>query len=98
MVILIDNAVKYTEEGKVTVRLYTEKNRKVFSVADTGIGIHRNDLERIFDRFYRADKARHRQGGTGLGLSIAKWIVDAHRASIDVESKFNEGSKFTVRF
>lgn len=98
VVILIDNAIKYTEIGKVTVKLYSEKNKKVLSVEDTGIGIHENDLERIFDRFYRADKARHRQGGTGLGLSIAKWIADAHRAIIDVESKFNEGSKFTVRF
>ncbi len=97
VVILVDNAVKYTETGKVTVSLYTEKNRKVFSVEDTGIGIAKKDLDRIFDRFYRADKARHREGGTGLGLSIAKWIADIHRFSLTVESTVNIGSKFTLR-
>lgn len=97
VVILVDNAVKYTEQGIITVSLYTEKNKKVFTVEDTGIGIARCDLNRIFDRFYRADKARHREGGTGLGLSIAKWIADVHRFSLTVESAVNKGSKFTVR-
>ena len=97
VVILIDNAIKYTEMGKVTVRLYSEKNKKIFSVEDTGIGISKKDINRIFDRFYRADKARHREGGTGLGLSIAKWIADSHRFSLTVESILDEGSKFTVR-
>ncbi|WP_312701280.1 ATP-binding protein [Sedimentibacter sp.] len=97
VVILVDNAVKYTEKGIVTVSLYTEKNKKIFTVEDTGIGIAKNDLNRIFDRFYRADKARHREGGTGLGLSIAKWIADIHRFSLTVESTLNEGSKFTLR-
>lgn len=98
VVILVDNAVKYTEKGKVTVCLYTDKNkRKVFTVEDTGIGIAKQDLGRIFDRFYRADKARHREGGTGLGLSIAKWIADIHRYSLTVESTVNVGSKFTLK-
>ncbi|MEL7649280.1 MAG: ATP-binding protein [Sedimentibacter sp.] len=98
VVILVDNAVKYTEKGKVTVSLYTDKNKKkIFSVEDTGIGICQKDLDRIFDRFYRADKARHREGGTGLGLSIAKWIADAHRFSLTVESTINVGSKFTLK-
>ncbi|MGB4438052.1 MAG: HAMP domain-containing sensor histidine kinase [Sedimentibacter sp.] len=97
VVILIDNAVKYTEKGKVTVSLYTDKNRKVFTVEDTGIGIAKKDIDRIFDRFYRADKARHREGGTGLGLSIAKWIADVHKFSLTVESTVNEGSKFTMK-
>jgi len=97
VVILIDNAIKYTEKGKVTVCLYTEKNKKIFTVQDTGIGICEKDLSRIFDRFYRADKARHRKGGTGLGLSIAKWIADIHRFSLTVESTVNVGSKFTLR-
>ncbi len=97
-VILIDNAVKYTENGNVTVNLFTDKNkRKVLTVEDTGIGIAKKDLERIFDRFYRADKARHREGGTGLGLSIAKWIADIHRYSLTVESTVNVGTKFTLR-
>lgn len=97
VVILVDNAVKYTEKGKVTVSLYTDKNKKVFTVEDTGIGICKKDIDRIFDRFYRADKARHREGGTGLGLSIAKWIADVHKYSLTVESEVNVGSKFTVR-
>ena len=97
IVILIDNAIKYTEVGKVTVSLYTEKNKKIFSVEDTGIGISKEDIKRIYDRFYRADKARHREGGTGLGLSIAKWIADSHKFTLTVESTLNEGSRFTVR-
>lgn len=59
--------------------------------------IQEKDLNRIFDRFYRADKARHREGGTGLGLSIAKWIADKHKYSLTVESIVNAGSKFTLR-
>lgn len=98
VVILVDNAVKYTEKGKVTVSLYIDKNkRKMFTVEDTGIGIAKKDVDRIFDRFYRADKARHREGGTGLGLSIAKWIADVHKFSLTVESTVNVGSKFTLR-
>ncbi|MGD9568583.1 MAG: sensor histidine kinase [Sedimentibacter sp.] len=98
VVILVDNAVKYTVKGKVTVSLYTDKSkRKVFVVEDTGIGIAKHDLDRIFDRFYRADKARHREGGTGLGLSIAKWIADIHKYSLTVESTVNAGSKFILK-
>lgn len=97
VVILVDNAVKYTESGKVTVNLFTDKNKKVFTVEDTGIGIAKKDLNRIFDRFYRADKARHREGGTGLGLSIAKWIADVHKFTLTVESTVNVGSKFMLR-
>lgn len=98
VVILVDNAVKYTEKGKVTVSLFTDKNKKkYFTVEDTGIGIAKKDIDRIFDRFYRADKARHREGGTGLGLSIAKWIADVHRYSLTVESTVNVGSKFILK-
>ncbi len=96
-VILIDNAVKYTEKGKITVTLKTDKNRKILCIEDTGIGINQKDLDRIFDRFYRADKARHRQGGTGLGLSIAKWIADKHKYSLTAESTLNEGSRFILK-
>ena len=97
VVILVDNAVKYTEKGSVTVSLKTDKNKKILTVEDTGIGICEHDLTRIFDRFYRADKARHREGGTGLGLSIAKWIADMHKYLLTVESTVNVGSKFTLR-
>ncbi|MCG7216793.1 sensor histidine kinase [Paenibacillus mucilaginosus] len=101
--ILLDNAVKYTPEGgEVRLSLRAEGSeaarRLVLEVQDTGIGIAPEDRLRIFDRFYRADKARNRQqGGHGLGLAIAKWIVDAHGGSIAVESAPGRGSVFNVR-
>jgi two-component system, OmpR family, heavy metal sensor histidine kinase CusS len=99
LLILLDNAVKYTPQGG-SVRITLETNREfaVLSVSDTGIGIASQDLAHIFDRFWRADRARSReQGGAGLGLSIAKWIVDIHRGSIDVESELGKGSAFHLR-
>ena len=97
--ILIDNAVKYTPDGgSVTVQLGLEPGFAVVSVCDTGIGIAADDLPHVFDRFWRADKARSRElGGAGLGLSIAGWIVAAHHGSIDVESSPGNGSVFRVR-
>lgn len=97
IVILVDNAIKYTFDGSVILSLYSDKNKKVFSVEDTGIGISEKELDRIFDRFYRTDKSRHREGGTGLGLSIAKWIADSHKFNLHVDSTLNKGSKFTLR-
>jgi heavy metal sensor kinase len=99
LLILIDNAVKYTpESGSVKVRLETNGGLAIVSVSDTGIGIAKQDLAHIFDRFWRADQARSReQGGAGLGLSIAKWIVEMHRGSIDVESEPGKGSAFHLR-
>ena len=80
LLILLDNAVKYTPVGgSVSIALDTNDGFAVVSVSDTGIGIAKQDVTHIFDRFWRADKARSReQGGAGLGLSIAKWIVDIH--------------------
>lgn len=101
--LLLDNAIKYTpNDGRVDITLSIEKQERhpTFSlqVKDTGIGISSEDMEKIFDRFYRVDKARSRQtGGYGLGLSIAKWIVEAHKGTIQVESKVGEGSIFTVK-
>jgi len=95
--ILLDNALKYSQAG-VHVRLYQETAQAVVEVQDYGPGIAPQDQERIFDRFYRVDKARSRDtGGTGLGLAIAKSIVDAHNGELTVRSKRNEGSTFTVR-
>ncbi|HHT51482.1 MAG TPA: sensor histidine kinase [Eubacteriaceae bacterium] len=95
MFILIDNAINYSSPNKVIRVLAKEvKNGALIEVIDQGIGISHKDLNRVFDRFYRADKARSReQGGTGLGLSIAKWIVDIHKGRIDIESKEQEGTK-----
>jgi heavy metal sensor kinase len=95
---LIDNAIKYTDEGgTVTISAERRNGEAVFEVHDTGIGIPPNEIDHIFDRFYRVDKARSRErGGAGLGLSIAKWIAELHRGSITVTSEANKGSTFTV--
>ena len=91
--------MKYTPEGgSVRIALETSDGFAVVSVSDTGIGITKQDVTHVFDRFWRADKARSReQGGAGLGLSIAKWIVDIHGGSIDVESEPGKGSIFHLR-
>src|SRR5207247_87100 len=95
---LLDNAIKYTPEGG-TVEISSEARDKhaVVTVRDTGIGIAPEHLPRVFDRFYRVDKARSRdQGGTGLGLSIARTIVAAHGGQIDVASVAEKGTTCTV--
>ncbi len=99
LLILMDNAAKYTPEGgSIRAELSSGGGVAIASVSDTGIGIDRQDLPRVFDRFWRADKARSREGGgAGLGLSIAKWIVDAHGGSISAQSELGDGSTFTIR-
>ncbi len=95
---VIENAVKYTEEGSVTVSLSKDHQNIFITVEDTGIGIQKEELDKIFTRFYRVDKTRDREtGGTGLGLSITHSAVLLHNGSIKVESKENEGSKFRIR-
>ena len=96
---LIDNAIKYTPEGgKVTVNQFTRNDEIVIEVIDNGVGIPKEDQSKIFQRFYRVDKARSRSvGGTGLGLAITKHIVHSLKGSISVESELGEGSKFIVR-
>ncbi len=95
---LLDNAVQYTPAGgAVAVRARCQDQQVAITVADTGIGIPRTDLNRIFERFYRVDTARSREvGGTGLGLSITKHLVEAHGGRIAVESEVGRGSTFTV--
>jgi two-component system OmpR family sensor kinase len=95
---LVDNAIKYTPSGgEVKLSLDRDTQWVRVMVTDTGAGIPEQDLPRIFDRFYRVDKARSREeGGTGLGLSIVKWIVDAHDGCIDVKSEVGKGTTFTV--
>ncbi|MFR3484112.1 MAG: sensor histidine kinase, partial [Clostridia bacterium] len=96
---LVDNAVKYTEEGSITIRAWKAQGNSMIQVQDTGIGIAKEHLERIFERFYRVDKGRSRKmGGTGLGLSIAKHVVERYGGELQVSSEVGKGSSFTARF
>lgn len=99
LLILVDNAIKYTPPGGgVSLGMRRSNGWVEIFVEDTGIGISDEDLPHIFERFYRADKARSRElGGSGLGLSIAKWIVEQHAGTISVASVPGRGSRFTVR-
>lgn len=98
MINLVDNAIKYTENGNITVKCYSDGNFLYLSVQDTGKGIEKESLERIFERFYRVDKSRSsKTGGTGLGLSIVKHIVEMYNGDIEVESEVFVGTKFLVK-
>jgi signal transduction histidine kinase len=96
---LLDNAIKYTNEaGRINISILEQQNEVSFTVSDNGIGIPKEDIDRVFERFYRVDKARSRElGGTGLGLGIAKHIVLAHNGQISIESVINRGTKVLVR-
>jgi heavy metal sensor kinase len=97
--ILIDNAAKYTAQGgSVEVGIEARDGQAIAYVSDSGLGIAAADLPHVFERFWRADKARSReQGGAGLGLSIAKWIVEMHEGKIAVQSELGKGSIFEIR-
>jgi len=96
---LLDNAVKYTEHGEVSISIRQDNAKSIIEIRDTGIGIPGNHLPRIFERFYVVDKSRSKKlGGTGLGLSIVKHIVLLHDGTIDVESSLGKGTKFTITF
>ena len=97
---LVDNAIKYNKtNGKITIKLQEVSNNVILSVKDTGIGIPKEDLDRIFERFYRVDKSRSKDsGGTGLGLAIVKHSLIVNNATIKVESELKKGSTFTVTF
>jgi two-component system, OmpR family, phosphate regulon sensor histidine kinase PhoR len=95
MLNLITNAIKYTDSGKVEVIIREEPKTATIIIRDTGIGIADTDKERIFERFYRVDKARSKSaGGTGLGLAIVKHIIEAHESVIELKSSLNNGSEF----
>lgn len=94
---LVDNAVKYTEKGSVTVRLAANEGRLLIEVADTGIGIDAVHQPHVFERFYVVDKSRSKKlGGTGLGLAIVKHIVLAHQGTVSVKSRLGEGTTVSV--
>ncbi len=95
---ILTNAIKYTPEGgSVTIELILNDHNVAISITDTGIGIDSENLDSIFNRFYRVNKTSNRNdGGSGLGLAIVKWVVDAHGGSVNVNSKIDQGSKFTV--
>ena len=97
LLIVIDNAVKYTRQGEIRLRLSSRNGHSEVQVSDTGMGIAAEDLPRVFERFYRADKSRNREsGGAGLGLSIAKWIAEVHHGSIEARSEPNRGSTILI--
>jgi len=93
---LLSNSMRYTDQGHIRIKVLRRDNELVFLIIDTGIGISRKSINRIFERFYRADKARDRiKGGTGLGLAISKHIIEAHGSNIYVDSLENKGSTFS---
>lgn len=96
---ILSNAIKYTpDNGKVDIYVGYVHNDAYIKIKDTGIGIPKKDLDRIYERFYRVDKARSRKlGGTGLGLSIAKEIIEKNNGSIDIKSKVNEGTEVIIK-
>jgi len=94
--IFIENAFKYTPSGSVELSVLKREDRVGVVVKDTGIGMKREEVPNIFDRFYRADESRGKTAGTGLGLSIAKWIIDEHNGFVEVTTREEVGSTFTV--
>ncbi len=97
---LVDNAIRYTEKGIITVHIKSANDNKlIIIIEDTGIGIPKHELPNIFERFYRVEKSRSREyGGTGLGLAIVKRLVELQGGTIEVSSEVNRGTRFTMTF
>ncbi|SES89352.1 Signal transduction histidine kinase [Paenibacillus sp. NFR01] len=96
MFIFIDNAFKYTPSGEVTLSAVFYQDQVGLRISDTGIGMDKDEVPHIFDRFYRADESRGMTEGIGLGLSIAKWIIDEHKGSVEVVTRQGEGTTFII--
>ncbi|WP_020616010.1 sensor histidine kinase [Paenibacillus daejeonensis] len=94
--IFIENAFKYTPEGYVELQAILVSGQAGLIIKDTGIGLDKEEVPHIFERFYRADESRGKTAGTGLGLSIAKWIIDEHGGSIEVKTRLGEGTTFVI--
>ena len=99
IIILLDNALKYmNRSGKIIVQVQLKAKQIELQVKDTGEGINKEELKKIFNRFYRVDKASSRKrGGSGLGLAIAKWIVEGHKGTIEVKSEIDKGTDFKIK-
>jgi signal transduction histidine kinase len=94
---LLSNAIRYTDKGQIRILTEVKNQNLILYFSDTGQGIEPQNLDRIFDRFYRTDSARSRVGGgTGLGLAITRAIVQAHQGTIEVTSKLGQGTTFTI--
>nr|WP_270584778.1 HAMP domain-containing sensor histidine kinase [Bacillus smithii] len=99
LVILLDNAIKYTKEGgRISISCRQTSSSITLEVQDNGIGIAKEEIPKIFDRFYQSDKARTKSDGAGLGLSIAKWIIEKHNGKVKVDSQLGEGTRFEITF
>lgn len=96
---LLDNAIRYTIKGFIRVNIYKDSSHVIIKIADTGLGIPKEELPYVFERFYRVEKSRSREfGGTGLGLAIVKKLVELQDGHIEIESKVNRGTTFIVKF
>jgi len=94
---LLDNAVKFTDAGSITIAAQEDKKTVIVSVVDTGIGIGQKDIPKIFTKFFQTDSSlKRKQRGTGLGLAISKAIIKAHKGEISVKSTLEKGSTFRV--
>ena len=99
LVILVDNALKFTDAGgEIVISCMKNASSIVLAVEDNGIGISKEDIPKIFDRFYQVEKSRTANEGSGLGLSIAKWIVDAHQGTMKATSEPNKKTRFEMTF